>query len=55
MGPFDPLGRSEPLCHLPAVLLELKDRHGVIWAQIPTALPLLCANILIMYLTVYRF
>ena len=40
---------------VPAALLELKDRHGVIWAQIPTALPLLGANIAVMYLTVYRF
>src|SRR5262249_11962091 len=30
---------------VPAVLLALKDRHGVIRAQIPTALPMLAVNI----------
>lgn len=39
---------------VPAALLELKDRYGVIRAQIPTAVPLLIANIVLMYLTVYR-
>ncbi|MBJ6122440.1 5-oxoproline transporter, DUF979 family subunit [Sphingomonas mollis] len=34
---------------VPAVLLELKDRYGVIRAQIPTALPLLLFNILLLY------
>jgi uncharacterized membrane protein len=34
---------------VPAVLLELKDQYGVIRAQIPTAIPLLIANILILY------
>ena len=40
---------------VPAALLELKDRHGVIWAQIPTALPLLAANTALMCALVYRF
>jgi uncharacterized membrane protein len=39
---------------VPAALLELEDRHGVIKAQIPTALMLLTANIVLMYLFVYR-
>ncbi|KQU52963.1 hypothetical protein ASG67_08850 [Sphingomonas sp. Leaf339] len=34
---------------VPAVLLELKDRYSVIRAQIPTALPLLLFNILLLY------
>jgi uncharacterized membrane protein len=34
---------------VPAGLLELKDRYGVIRAQIPTALPLLAVNILLIY------
>ena len=34
---------------VPAALLELKDQNGVIRAQIPTAIPLLIANILILY------
>ena len=34
---------------VPAALLELKDRNGVIKAQIGTALPLLAANILLIY------
>jgi uncharacterized membrane protein len=34
---------------VPAALLELKSQYGVIRAQIPTALPLLVANILILY------
>jgi len=38
---------------VPAALLELEDRHGVIKAQIPTALMLLSANIVLMYLFVY--
>jgi len=40
---------------VPAALLELKDRNGVIRAQIPTALPLLAGNIALMYLLVFRF
>ncbi|HET7710161.1 MAG TPA: DUF979 domain-containing protein [Sphingomicrobium sp.] len=39
---------------VPAALLELKDQYGVIRAQIGTALPLLAANILILYLAAYR-
>jgi uncharacterized membrane protein len=34
---------------VPAALLELKDQYGVIKAQIATALPLLIANIVIIY------
>jgi uncharacterized membrane protein len=34
---------------VPAALLELKNQYGVIKAQIPTAIPLLVANILILY------
>ncbi len=44
---------------VPATLLDLPDRNsplnGVIRAQIPTALPLLAANIALMALLVYRF
>ena len=39
---------------VPAALLELKDQYGVIRAQIPTALPLLAANILILYLAAFQ-
>ncbi len=35
---------------VPAALLELDDPHGVIRAQIGTALPLLACNIVLMYL-----
>jgi uncharacterized membrane protein len=38
---------------VPAVLLELKDRYGVIKAQIPTAILLLLANTALMYAFVY--
>ena len=34
---------------VPAALLELRDRNGVIRAQVPTALPLLAFNILLLY------
>ena len=34
---------------VPAALLELKDRNGVIKAQIGTALPLLAVNIALIY------
>ncbi|SEL75977.1 Uncharacterized membrane protein [Sphingomonas palmae] len=34
---------------VPAALLELRDRSGVIRAQVPTALPLLAFNILLLY------
>ena len=39
---------------VPAALLELKDQYGVIKAQIATALPLLVANILIIYFAAFR-
>jgi uncharacterized membrane protein len=34
---------------VPAALLELKNQYAVIRAQVPTALPLLIANIMILY------
>ena len=37
---------------VPAALLDLKDRGGVIKAQIPTALPLLAFNILLLWLVI---
>ncbi len=40
---------------VPAALLELPDRNGVIRAQIPTALMLLAANTALMAALVYRF
>jgi uncharacterized membrane protein len=39
---------------VPAVLLELKDRHGVIRQQVPTALPLLLVNILLLIGLAFR-
>jgi uncharacterized membrane protein len=39
---------------VPAALLELKDQYGVIRAQIGTAIPLLLANILILYFAAFR-
>jgi len=39
---------------VPAALLELPDENAVIRVQIPTALVLLAANTVIMYLFVYR-
>jgi uncharacterized membrane protein len=39
---------------VPAALLELKDQYGVIKAQIATALPLLIANIVIIYFAAFR-
>jgi uncharacterized membrane protein len=39
---------------VPAALLELPDRHAVIKAQVPTALPLLVANIFLLYFLMYR-
>jgi uncharacterized membrane protein len=38
---------------VPARLLELSDRLGVVKAQVPTALPLLAANISLMYLLAF--
>ena len=34
---------------VPAALLELKNQYAVIRAQVPTAIPLLIANIIIIY------
>ena len=39
---------------VPAALLELKDRNGVIKAQIGTALPLLAINVLLIYFLAWR-
>lgn len=38
---------------VPAALLELKDRNGVIKAQIGTAVPLLVTNIMLIYLLAF--
>lgn len=40
---------------VPAVLLELRDRHAVIRAQVPIALAVFTFNALLMYACVYRF
>lgn len=40
---------------VPAALLELKDKNGVIKAQWPTAVLLLAVNTLLMYAFVFRF
>jgi uncharacterized membrane protein len=40
---------------VPAALLELPDRNAVIKVQIPTAIPLLLANTILMYFLVFRF
>lgn len=40
---------------VPAALLELTDRNGVIRAQVPTALLLLLANTALMYVLAFRF
>jgi len=39
---------------VPAALLDLKDRNGVIYAQIPTALAMLAINTLLMYVLAFR-
>jgi len=39
---------------VPAALLELRNQYGVIRAQVPTAIPLLIANILILYFAAFR-
>jgi uncharacterized membrane protein len=39
---------------VPAALLELKDQYAVIKAQIPTAVPMLIANVLILYFAGFR-
>jgi uncharacterized membrane protein len=40
---------------VPAILLELPDKQGVIKAQVPLAAVILIANILLMWACVYRF
>lgn len=40
---------------VPAALLELSDRNGVIRAQVPTAILLLLANTALMYVLAFRF
>jgi uncharacterized membrane protein len=39
---------------VPAALLELTDKNAVIKAQLPTALPLLLANIVLLYFLMYQ-
>ena len=39
---------------VPAALLELKDRNGVVKAQVGTALPLLAINIALIYFLAFR-
>ena len=39
---------------VPAILLELRDPHGVIRMQVPTALVLLATNLVLMALLVFR-
>lgn len=39
---------------VPAALLQLRDRLGVVKAQVPTALPLLAVNIFLMYWLAFR-
>ncbi len=39
---------------VPAVLLDLKDRNGVIKAQVPTAVPMLVVNIALLYFLAWR-
>jgi uncharacterized membrane protein len=39
---------------VPAALLELPDKNAVIKAQLPTALPLLGTNIVLLYLLMYQ-
>jgi uncharacterized membrane protein len=40
---------------VPAMLLELRDKHAVIRAQAPMALVIFAANVALMWLCVYRF
>jgi len=40
---------------VPAALLDLPNRNAVIAAQMPTAIPLLLGNIVLMYVLVFRF
>jgi uncharacterized membrane protein len=39
---------------VPPALLELPDRYSVIKAQVPTAIPLLIANMVLMYVLAFR-
>lgn len=39
---------------VPVALLDLPDKHAVIKAQIPTAIPLLAANVLLLYFLMYQ-
>jgi len=39
---------------VPVALLDLKDRNAVIRAQLPTALPLLAANLVLLGLLCFR-
>lgn len=39
---------------VPAALLELPDKHAVIKAQVPTALPVLVANIFLLYFLMHH-
>jgi uncharacterized membrane protein len=39
---------------VPAALLELTNRNGVIVAQIPTALMMLAINTMLMYVLAFR-
>jgi uncharacterized membrane protein len=39
---------------VPALLLDLPDKNAVIKAQLPTALPLLGANIVLLYFLMFR-
>ncbi len=40
---------------VPAALLELKDQYAVIKVQVPTAIPLLIANIIILYVAGFHW
>jgi uncharacterized membrane protein len=40
---------------VPAMLLEMRDRHGVIKAQVPLALAIFAANVALMYWCAFRF
>jgi uncharacterized membrane protein len=39
---------------VPPALLEIPDRYAVIKAQVPTALPLLLVNVVLMYVLAFR-
>lgn len=40
---------------VPAMLLDLKDKNGVVKAQVPIGLAIFAGNVLLMYLCVFRF